>query len=161
MGSRSIPAPNADARRATSRQRPQGGLGWPTGPRPDQPQCPTRFGDGSDCVCTLAGRLDDALLHNERLAPHPSPGKRPSAKVAGAKELPVRAKLVPTDERRRQIVKRPKWLPWESSETKSHHLKKVRQQTDQRIKQQEEAQREEREKNQSPSIGSAIDRPAR
>jgi hypothetical protein len=58
-------------------------------------------------------------------------------------------------------VKRPKWLPWESSETKSDHLKKVRQQTDQRIKQQEEAQKEEREKNQSLSIGSAIDRPAR
>src|SRR6516162_1947840 len=30
---------------------------------------------------------------------------RPSAKVVGAKELPLRAKLVPTDERRRQIVK--------------------------------------------------------
>ena len=58
-------------------------------------------------------------------------------------------------------MKRPKWLPWESSETKSDHLKKVRQQTDQRMKQQEEAQREEREKNQSRSIGSAIDRPAR
>jgi hypothetical protein len=57
-------------------------------------------------------------------------------------------------------VKRPKWLPWESSETKSDHLKKVRQQTDQRMKQQE-AQKEEGEKNQSRSIGSAIDRPAR
>ncbi len=97
---------------------------------------------------------------SERLQPCPSPGKRPSAKVAGAKELPLRAKLVLTDERRRQIVKRPKWLPWESSETKSDHLKKVRQQTDQRM-QQQEAQKEEREKNQSRSIGSAIDRPAR
>jgi hypothetical protein len=85
---------------------------------------------------------------------------RPSVKVVGAKELLLRAKLVPTGERRRQIVKRPKWLPWESSETKSDHLKKVRQQTDQRMKQQEEA-REGREKNQSRSIGSAIDRPAR
>jgi hypothetical protein len=123
---------------------------------------PGSIGGGSDCVCTLAGRLDDALLHNERLPPHPcpSPGKRPSAKAVGAKELPLRAKLVPTDERRRQIVKKPNWLSWESSETKSDHLKKVRQQTDQRMKQQE-AQKEEREKNQSPSIGSAIDRPAR
>ena len=43
-------------------------------------------------------------------------------------------------------MKRPKWLPWESSETKSDHLKKVRQQTDQRMKQQEEAQKEEGEK---------------
>jgi hypothetical protein len=85
---------------------------------------------------------------------------RPTAKVVGARELPLRAKLVPTDERRRQIVKRSKWLPWESSETKSDHLKKVRQQTDQRM-QQQEAQKEEREKNQSRSIGSAIDRPAR
>jgi hypothetical protein len=57
-------------------------------------------------------------------------------------------------------VKGPKWLRWEWSETKSDHLKKVRQQTDQRMKQQE-AQKEEREKNQSRSIGSAIDRPAR
>ena len=56
---------------------------------------------GSDCVCTLAGRLDDALLHNERLPAQPMPiaGKRPSAKVVGAKELPLRAKLVPTDEK--------------------------------------------------------------
>ena len=58
-------------------------------------------------------------------------------------------------------MKRPKWLPWESSETKSDHLKKVRQQTDQRMKQQEEAQKEERDNNQSRSIGSAIDHPAR
>jgi hypothetical protein len=75
-------------------------------------------------------------------------------------EMQISSKLVPTDERRRQIVKRPKWLPWESSETKSDHLKKVRQQTDQRMKQQE-VQKEEGEKNQSLSIGSAIDRPAR
>jgi hypothetical protein len=54
-------------------------------------------------------------------------------------------------------VKGPKWLRWESSETKSDHLKKVRQQ---KMKQQE-AQKEERGKNQSRSIGSAIDRPAR
>ena len=52
---------------------------------------------GSDYVCTLAGRLNDALLHNERLPAQPMPiaGKRPSAKVVGAKELPLRAKLVP------------------------------------------------------------------
>jgi hypothetical protein len=54
----------------------------------------------------------------------PIVGEETFAKVVGAKELPLRAKLVPTDERRRQIVKRPKWLPWESSETKSGHLKK-------------------------------------
>ena len=46
-------------------------------------------------------------------------------------------------------MKRPKWLPWESSETKSDHLKKVRQQTDQRMKQQE-VQKEEGEKTQLP-----------
>ena len=162
MGSRSTPAPNADARRATSRQRPPRLLRLADGPSPGSAAMPDSIGGGSDCVCTLAGRLDDALLHNERLPAHPcpSPGKRPSAKVGGAKELPLRAKLVPTGERRRQIVKRPKWLPWESSETKSDHLKKVRQQTDQRM-QQQEAQKEEREKNQSRSIGSAIDRPAR
>jgi hypothetical protein len=34
-------------------------------------------------------------------------------------------------------VKKPKWLGWESSETKSDDLKKVRRQTDQRMKQQE------------------------
>jgi hypothetical protein len=105
-------------------------------------------------VCTLAGRLDDALLHNEAITdkalrpcakrtstalflPRPigwtvfsSDGPfRPSAKVVGAKELPLRAKLVPTDERRRQIVKRPNWLSWGLSDTRSDHLKRVRRQT--------------------------------
>jgi hypothetical protein len=61
-------------------------------------------------------------------------------------------------------VKKPKWLGWESSETKSDDLKKVRRQTDQRMKQQDvqKAQRDEAEKkNRSPSLGSAGDRPAR
>jgi hypothetical protein len=61
-------------------------------------------------------------------------------------------------------MKKPKWLRWESSETKSDHLKEVRRQTDQRMKQQE-AQKEQRDeaekKNPSPSIGSAKDRRAR
>ncbi len=57
-------------------------------------------------------------------------------------------------------MKKPNWLSWESSETKSDHLKKMRRHTDQRMKQQE-AQKEERDNNQSRSIGSAIDRPAR
>ena len=57
-------------------------------------------------------------------------------------------------------MKKPNWLLWESSETKSDHLKKMRRHTDQRMKQQE-AQKEERDNNQSRSIGSAIDRPAR
>jgi hypothetical protein len=58
----------------------------------------------------------------------------------------------------------PKWLRWESSDTKSDDLKKVRRQTDQRMKQQDaqKAQRDEAEKkNRSPSIGSASNRPAR
>jgi hypothetical protein len=52
-------------------------------------------------------------------------------------------------------VKKPKWLGWESSETKSDDLKKVRRQTDQRMKQQDvqKAQRDEAEKkNRSPSL---------
>jgi hypothetical protein len=57
-------------------------------------------------------------------------------------------------------VKKPNWLSLESSETKSDHLKKVRRHTDQKMKQQE-AQKEERDNDQSRSIGSAIDRPAR
>jgi hypothetical protein len=60
--------------------------------------------------------------------------------------------------------KKPKWLGWESSETKSDDLKKVRRQTDQRMNQQDvqKAQRDEAEKkNQSPSLRSARDRPAR
>jgi hypothetical protein len=55
-------------------------------------------------------------------------------------------------------VKKPKWLGWESSETKSDDLKKVRRQTDQRMKQQDvqKAQRDEAEKkNRSPSLSSA------
>jgi hypothetical protein len=45
-------------------------------------------------------------------------------------------------------VKKPKWLGWESSETKSDDLKKVRRQTDQRMNQQDvqKAQRDEAEK---------------
>ena len=58
-------------------------------------------------------------------------------------------------------MKKPKWLRWESSDTKSDDLKKVRRQTDQRMKQQD-AQKEQRDeaekKNQSPSISSARDR---
>jgi hypothetical protein len=41
-------------------------------------------------------------------------------------------------------VKKPKWLRWESSDTKSDDLKKVRRQTDQRMKQQA-AQKEQDE----------------
>jgi hypothetical protein len=61
-------------------------------------------------------------------------------------------------------VKKPKWLGWESSETTSDDLKKVRRQTDQRMNQQDvqKAQRDEAEKkNRSPSLSSARDRPAR
>jgi hypothetical protein len=57
-------------------------------------------------------------------------------------------------------VKKPKWLRWDSRDTKSDDLKKVRHQTDQRMKQQD-AQKEQRDearkKNQSPSIRSAKD----
>ena len=105
-------------------------------------------------LCALI-RLGEAAT-----APMPIAGEETFGESGRREGTSLRAKLVPTDERRRQIVKRPKWLPWESSDTKSDHLKKVRQQTDQRMKQQE-AQKEEREKNQSRSTGSAIDRPAR
>src|ERR1700756_4842325 len=169
---------------------PQGGLGWPTGRCPDQPQCPARFGDGSDCVGTLAGRRHDALLHSETITDkalrQASVAKRPGLRCgvvspglcarirlgeAAAAPMPIAREETFDQSRRREgtsssgqacpdgrkektNVKGPKWLRWESSETKSDHLKKVRQQTDQRMKQQE-AQKE-REKNQSPSIGSAI-----
>ena len=57
-------------------------------------------------------------------------------------------------------MKKPKWLRWDSSDA-DDDLKKVRRQTDQRIKQQE-AQKEQQDgakkKNQSPSISSARDR---
>jgi hypothetical protein len=60
-------------------------------------------------------------------------------------------------------VKEPKWLRWDSSDT-NDDLKKVRRQTDQRMKQQD-AQKEQLDeagkKNQSPSISSARDRQAR
>jgi hypothetical protein len=49
-------------------------------------------------------------------------------------------------------VKTPKWLRWDSSDTTSDDLKKVRRQTDQKMKQQD-AQKEQRDeaekKNQS------------
>jgi hypothetical protein len=61
-------------------------------------------------------------------------------------------------------VKTPKWLRWDSSDTKSDDLKKVRRQTDQKMKQQD-AQKEQRDeaekKNRSPSISSASDHQAR
>jgi hypothetical protein len=61
-------------------------------------------------------------------------------------------------------VKTPKWLRWDSSDTKSEDLKKVRRQTDQRMKQQD-AQKEQRneaeKKNGSLSTDSARDRQAR
>jgi len=47
-------------------------------------------------------------------------------------------------------VQRPKWLPWESSESKSDNLKKVRQRTDQMMKRQaaqKELQESEEKKN--------------
>jgi hypothetical protein len=62
-------------------------------------------------------------------------------------------------------VKTPKWLRWDSSDTKSEDLKKVRRQTDQRMKQQQDAQKEQRneaeKKNGSLSTDSARDRQAR
>jgi hypothetical protein len=62
-------------------------------------------------------------------------------------------------------VKTPKWLRWDSSDTKSEDLKKVRRQTDQRMKQQQDAQKEPRneaaKKNGSLSTDSARDRQAR
>jgi hypothetical protein len=55
-------------------------------------------------------------------------------------------------------VKKPKWLRWDSSDA-DDDLKKVRRQTDQRIKQQEaQKERQDEAENQSPSINSARDR---
>jgi hypothetical protein len=62
-----------------------------------------------------------------------------------------------------KTVKKPKWLRWGSSSTKYDDLKKVRRQTDQRMKQQDvqKEQRDEAEKkNQSPSIDPSGDRQA-
>ena len=61
-------------------------------------------------------------------------------------------------------MKTPKWLRWESSATKSDDLKKVRRETDQRMKQQEaqkEHQDEAEKSNQSPSTGSDREHQAR
>jgi hypothetical protein len=79
----------------------------------------------------------------------------------GAKELPLRAKLVPTDERRRQIVKKPNWLSWESSETKSDHLKQSVAADRSKNETTGGPERRTRKKSVPLSIGSAIDRPAR
>jgi hypothetical protein len=87
---------------------------------------------------------------------------RGSRKLVVATELPVRAKLALWAKGRR-IVKKPRWLRSDSSDTRSDNLKKVRRRTDQRMKQQDtqKEQRDEAEKkNQLPSIGSARDRQA-
>jgi len=55
-------------------------------------------------------------------------------------------------------VKKPKWLRWQSSDTKSDQLKKVRRQTDQLMKRQEaqKEQRDEAERRKArPADGSA------
>jgi hypothetical protein len=49
-------------------------------------------------------------------------------------------------------VKRPNWLPWESSESKSDNLKKVRQRTDQMMKRQA-AQKELQEREEKKNLG--------
>src|SRR5262245_45113042 len=76
MGSRFTPAPNADARRATSLQCPPKRLRLANGSSPGSAAMPDsiwrRIGlrvlaRGSDYVCTLPGRLNDALLHNEAI----------------------------------------------------------------------------------------------
>src|ERR1700730_6697998 len=52
---------------------PQGELGSANASSPGSAAMPGSIGGGSDCVCTLAGRLDDALLHNEKAATAPMP----------------------------------------------------------------------------------------
>lgn len=55
-------------------------------------------------------------------------------------------------------MKKPKWLRWQSSDTKSDQLKKVRRQTDQLMKRQEaqKEQRDEAERRKArPADGSA------
>jgi hypothetical protein len=49
-------------------------------------------------------------------------------------------------------VKRPNWLPWESSESKSDNLKKVRQRTDEMMKRQA-AQKELQEREEKKNLG--------
>jgi hypothetical protein len=53
---------------------------------------------------------------------------------------------------RKTIVKRPNWLTWESSESKSDNLKKVRQRTDQMMKRQA-AQKELQEREEKKNLG--------
>jgi hypothetical protein len=53
-------------------------------------------------------------------------------------------------------VKKPKWLRWDSSETKSNDLKKVRRQTDQRMKQQD-AHKEQDEAEKKQSLGKSLE----
>ena len=49
-------------------------------------------------------------------------------------------------------MKRPNWLTWESSESKSDNLKKVRQRTDQMMKRQA-AQKELQEREEKKNLG--------
>jgi hypothetical protein len=116
MGSRFIPAANADARRATSRQHPPRRLRSANGPlarisrnaradlATDRIAC---VGAGSGYVCTLAGRLNDALLHNEaitdkalRQVTRVGPSRRgcPMARIALWRGI---ARIVRTDSTRR------------------------------------------------------------
>jgi hypothetical protein len=76
MDSRFTPAPNADTRRATSLQCPPRRLRLANGSSPGSAAMPNSIwrwiglrvlARGSDYVCTLAGRLNDALLHNMAL----------------------------------------------------------------------------------------------
>jgi hypothetical protein len=95
MGSRSTPAPNADARRATSRRRP------PRRRRLSSPGSAAMPGSiwrriglrvlatESDCVCTLAGRLDDALpayRGHHRQGSAPGVGGRETSRACSSNE---------------------------------------------------------------------------
>src|SRR5262249_60259706 len=68
---------------------------------------------------------------------------RPSRKWRLRGDLPFAPGL--SGYRRRWIVKKPKWLRWQSSETKTDHLKKGRRQTDQIMKRQEDEKKKKNE----------------
>jgi hypothetical protein len=87
-----------------------------------------------------------ALNRPARLSPDPRPALRKTSRKWRSRGNFLLAPGL-SIERRRQIVKKPTWLPWQAGETRYDHLKKVRRLTDQRMKRQEaQKQRDEAER---------------
>ena len=75
---------------------------------------------------------------------------RINAKLFALVTSPRQCRGVFQNRKRREDMKRPKWLRWESNESKSDNLKKIRQRTDQMMKRQaaqKELQEREEKKN--------------